>query len=101
MTSNTRMKFPVGFWKGLRQLGIAPHEVARKAGLPLNIFNDKSVTISQYLSIWQAYSDIIGDTAKGIIKLTTGIETVHYPPNCFGSLSRSGLSWCTATHVQI
>ncbi|WP_281975048.1 AraC family transcriptional regulator [Halobacillus litoralis] len=80
MTSHTRIKFPAGFWEGLRQLGIAPHEVARKAGLPLTIINEPVVNSSQYFLIWQAYSDIIGDTAKGIIKLTTGFETVHFPP---------------------
>lgn len=80
MTSYTRIKFPAGFWTGLRQIGIAPHEVVRKAGLPLTIINEPVVTAPQYVSIWQAYSDIIGDTAKGIIKLTTGFETVHFPP---------------------
>ncbi|MGY4688833.1 helix-turn-helix domain-containing protein [Salibacterium sp. K-3] len=80
MTSYARIKFPAGFWTGLRQLGIAPYEVARKAGLPLTIINEPIVTASQYFSIWQAFSDIIGDTAKGIIKLTTGFETVHFPP---------------------
>ncbi|WP_188455764.1 AraC family transcriptional regulator [Virgibacillus oceani] len=80
MTSNTRIKFPAGFWTGLHQLGIAPDKVVRKAGLPLTIVNEPVVTSSQYFSIWQAYSDIIGDTARGIIKLATSFETVHYPP---------------------
>src|SRR5690625_1011889 len=80
MTSYTRIKFPAGFWSGLCQLGVAPHEVVRKAGLPLTIINEPVVNASQYFSIWQAYSDIIGDTAKGIIKLTTSFETVHFPP---------------------
>ncbi|MFD2656937.1 AraC family transcriptional regulator [Gracilibacillus thailandensis] len=80
MAAYTRIKFPAGFWTGLRQLEIAPEEVVRKAGLPLTIINEPVVTASQYFSIWQAYSDIIGDTAKGIIKLTTGFETVHFPP---------------------
>lgn len=80
MTSYTRIKFPAGFWTGLRQIGITPHEVIRKAGLPLTIINEQVVTVSQYFSIWQAYSDIIGDTAKGIIKLATSFETVHFPP---------------------
>jgi len=33
--SMDRIKMPPGFWEGLRQLGIAPQDVARKAGLPL------------------------------------------------------------------
>src|SRR5690625_3843748 len=80
MASYNRIKFPTGFWTGVRQLGIAPHEVVRKAGLPLTIINESVITIAQYFSIWQAYSDIICDTAKGIVKLTTGFETVHFPP---------------------
>ncbi|UOQ49770.1 AraC family transcriptional regulator [Gracilibacillus caseinilyticus] len=80
MTSYAHIKFPAGFWTGLRQLGITPHEIVRKAGLPLTIINEPVVTSLQYFSIWQAYSDIIGDTAKGNIKLTTGFETVHFPP---------------------
>ncbi|MYL47081.1 helix-turn-helix domain-containing protein [Virgibacillus halodenitrificans] len=80
MTSYARIKFPAGFWTGLHQLGISSHEVVRKAGLPLTIINEPVVTASQYFSIWQAYSDIMGDTAEAIIKLTTGFETVHFPP---------------------
>ncbi|GEL03554.1 AraC family transcriptional regulator [Rummeliibacillus stabekisii] len=80
MKSHNRIKFPAGFWAGVHQLGIAPHEVARKAQLPLTIITDLTVTTQQYFAIWQAYSDLIDDTAEGIIMLTTVFETVHYPP---------------------
>jgi len=82
MKSHTsdRIKIPPGFWVGLQQLGIAAHEVARKAQLPLTIISEPVVTTAQYFAIWQAYSDLIGDTAKGIIKLATVFETAKYPP---------------------
>lgn len=80
MASYDRIKFPTGFWTGVRQLGITPHEVIRKAGLPLTMINEPVVNTRQYFSIWQAYSDLVDDTAEGIIKLATGFETVHYPP---------------------
>ncbi|GIP36587.1 AraC family transcriptional regulator [Paenibacillus sp. J2TS4] len=82
MTSHTfeRIKIPAGFWAGLRQLGIAPHDVARKARLPLTVITEPVVTTAQYFAIWQAYSDLIGDTANGIIKLATVFETAQYPP---------------------
>lgn len=80
MKSQTRIKIPAGFWAGIHQLGIAPHDVARKAQLPLTIITDPVVTTDQYFAIWQAYSDLIDDTAKGIIELTTVFETAHYPP---------------------
>ncbi|WJE17170.1 helix-turn-helix domain-containing protein [Halobacillus sp. ACCC02827] len=80
MTSDTRIKFPSGFWTGVQQMGVPPHEIARKAGLPLTIIHEPMVTSSQYLSIWQAYSDLIGDTSEAIIRLSTGFETVHFPP---------------------
>jgi hypothetical protein len=82
MKSHTsdRIKIPAGFWAGLRQLGIAAHDVARKARLPLTIITEPVVTTTQYFAIWQAYSDLIGDTAKGIIKLATVFETAKYPP---------------------
>ncbi len=80
MKSHTRIKIPAGFWASIRQLGIAPHDVARKARLPLTIITDPVVTTDQYFAIWQAYSDLIDDTAEGIIKLTTAFETAHYPP---------------------
>ncbi len=70
----------MGFWEGLRQVGIAPQDVVRKARLPITIINEPVVSITQYFSIWQAYSDIIDDTAKGIIKLATSFEPNHYPP---------------------
>lgn len=82
MNSHTsdRIKIPAGFWTGLCQLGIASHDVARKARLPLTIITEQVVTTAQYFAIWQAYSDLIGDTAQGIIQLATVFETAKYPP---------------------
>lgn len=76
-----RIKLPPGFWTGLQQLGITPHDVARKARLPLTIITEPAaVTAAQYFRIWQAYSDLVGDVAIGIIKLVTIFETTQYPP---------------------
>ncbi|WP_289137552.1 AraC family transcriptional regulator [uncultured Brevibacillus sp.] len=76
-----RIKFPTGFWAGLQQIGIDPYQVARKAQLPLTIISEPvTVTTAQYFSIWKAYSELVGDTASGIIKLATAFETTHYPP---------------------
>lgn len=80
MTSHTRIKIPAGFWAGLQQLGISAPDVVRKARLPLTIITEPVVTTAQYFAIWQAYSDLLDDIAKGIIKLTTIFETAHYPP---------------------
>ncbi|MFS0781260.1 helix-turn-helix domain-containing protein [Bacillus sp. 1P06AnD] len=80
MTSHTRIKMPAGFWAGLNPIGISAHGLARKAGLPLTILTEPVVTIHQYFSIWQAYSELIDDIAQGIIELATGFETAHYPP---------------------
>ncbi|MFE6073953.1 AraC family transcriptional regulator ligand-binding domain-containing protein [Paenibacillus sp. NPDC057886] len=83
MKSHTseRIKLPAGFWTGLHQLGIAAHDVARRAQLPLTIITEPAVTTAQYFAIWQAYSDLVGDTAEGIIKLATVFETGKYPPS--------------------
>ncbi|MGG3308138.1 helix-turn-helix domain-containing protein [Paenibacillus lautus] len=75
-----RIKIPPGFWEGLHQLGIAAHDIARKAQLPLTIITESIVTTAQYFAIWKAYSDLIGDTAQAIIKLATVFETAQYPP---------------------
>ncbi|MCR2803887.1 AraC family transcriptional regulator [Paenibacillus soyae] len=72
---------PVGFWEGVSRLGIEVHDVARNAGLPLDIISEPEVTAAQYFAIWQAYSELIGDPAKGIVKLATVFETAHYPPS--------------------
>lgn len=77
---SNRIRIPPGFWAGLHQLGIAAHDVARKAGLPLTILAGPTVTAAQYFAVWQAYSELIGDTAQGIIKLATTFETAKYPP---------------------
>lgn len=78
--NSNRIKVPPGFWAGLRLLGIAAHDVARKAQLPLTIITESAVTTPQYFAIWQAYSGLIGDTANGIIRLATVFETAKYPP---------------------
>jgi AraC-like DNA-binding protein len=75
-----RIKMPPGFWGGLCQLGIAAHDVVRKAGLPLTIISEPAVITAQYYAIWQAYSDLAGDIAQGIIKLATTYEVAKYPP---------------------
>ncbi len=81
MTTNTRIKIPDGFWKGLEQLGIhAPH-VVRKAKMPLNVITESVVTVEQYYALWQAYSDIIGDMEAGMLQLPTVFETTQYPPS--------------------
>ncbi|MFJ7637885.1 MULTISPECIES: helix-turn-helix domain-containing protein [unclassified Peribacillus] len=81
MTSHTRIKIPAGFWEGLRQLGITANDVVQQAQLPLTILTAPVVPTAQYLAIWQAYSDIMDDTAKGIIKLATVFEPAQYPPS--------------------
>ncbi|MFC8149188.1 AraC family transcriptional regulator ligand-binding domain-containing protein [Bacillus paralicheniformis] len=78
--SHNRIKFPAGFWAGLRHLGINASDVLRKARLPLTMMTEPVVTAAQYLAIWQAYSDLVDDVSKGIIKLATGFEPAHYPP---------------------
>ncbi|MBW5466907.1 helix-turn-helix domain-containing protein [Brevibacillus formosus] len=76
-----RIKFPAGFWAGLQRLGIAPHDLVRKARLPLTILTEPAVvSTAQYFRIWKAYSDLVGDIATGIIKLSTTFETAQYPP---------------------
>lgn len=75
-----RVKMPPGFWEGLQQLGIAAHDVVRKACLPLTVITDPVITTAQYFAIWQAYSDLVGDTAQGIIRMATAFETAKYPP---------------------
>ncbi|MFX3631414.1 MAG: helix-turn-helix domain-containing protein [Candidatus Pristimantibacillus sp.] len=82
MKSHTsdHIKMPPGFWVGLSQLGIDAHDVARKARLPLTIITEPVVTTIQYFAIWQAYADLIGNTANGIIKLATVFDTAKYPP---------------------
>ena len=77
--SDATIKMPAGFWNGLTQLGIAPYDVPRKAGLPLTIINESYVTTSQYFAIWDAYSDMVDDIADGIIKMVNAFETAHYP----------------------
>ena len=82
MKSHTsdRIKIPPGFWSSLQQLGIAANDIARKARLPLTIITAPVVTTNHYFAIWKAYSDLIDDTAQGIIKLATVFETAKYPP---------------------
>ena len=76
-----RINFPAGFWAGIQRLGISPSDVARKAHLPPTILAESAaVTTAHYFRIWQAYSDLVGDTAIGIIKLAAAFETTQYPP---------------------
>ncbi|WP_458126792.1 helix-turn-helix domain-containing protein [Paenibacillus sp. Z3-2] len=77
---NDRIKVHPGFWAGLHQLGISMDDIARTAQLSLETINKPVQNQAHYFAIWQAYSDLIGDTAEGIIKLATGYEISKYPP---------------------
>ncbi|WP_028563697.1 hypothetical protein [Paenibacillus pinihumi] len=51
-----------------------------KARVPFtSITEPVAVTTDQYFKIWQAYSDLVGDIATGIIRLATIFETAHDP----------------------
>lgn len=80
LPTSTRIKMPLGFWEGLRQLGIAPHDVIRKAQLPITLMTEPTVSLAQYYAIWQAYADHMDDMATGIIQLATSFDSNHYPP---------------------
>ncbi|MEK3787210.1 helix-turn-helix transcriptional regulator [Paenibacillus sp. FSL K6-1230] len=75
-----RIKIAPGFWSGLLQFNITPQDIALQAGLPLTVISEPVVTTAQYFAIWRAYSDLMGDTARGIISLATAFEAAHYPP---------------------
>ncbi|MGG1514232.1 helix-turn-helix domain-containing protein [Paenibacillus oryzisoli] len=75
------IKFPFGFWSGIQQLGIAPKDIARQAQLPVTVITETQVTTEVYFAIWQAFSDLIGDIAKGLFGLVTVFETAQYPPD--------------------
>ncbi|WP_440119382.1 helix-turn-helix domain-containing protein [Paenibacillus sp. QZ-Y1] len=75
-----RIKIHPGFWAGLHLLGVSTGDIARTAQLPLTAITEFEVTQSEYFAIWQAYSDLTGDTAEGVIKLVTAFETTKYPP---------------------
>ncbi|KIL39984.1 AraC family transcriptional regulator [Gordoniibacillus kamchatkensis] len=83
--SADRIKIAPGFWTGLRGIGVEPIDVARQARLPLTVINEPLVTTAQYYSIWQAYSELVGDTATGIVKLATAYETAQYPPDALAT----------------
>ncbi|MFD2333581.1 AraC family transcriptional regulator ligand-binding domain-containing protein [Cohnella sp. GCM10020058] len=75
-----RVKLAPGFWASMRHIGIAPQDIVRKCCLPLSIINEPAVTTAQYYAIWQAYAELVGDAAAGIVRLATTFETAQYPP---------------------
>ncbi|MCZ8518434.1 MULTISPECIES: helix-turn-helix transcriptional regulator [Paenibacillus] len=75
-----RIKFAPGFWTTVRELGIAPQDVARHAKLPLTVIHETFVSTTHYYAIWQAYSELVGDPAVGLVKLATAFHTAKYPP---------------------
>jgi AraC-like DNA-binding protein len=83
--SADRIKIAPGFWTSLRGIGVEPIAVARQARLPLTVINEPLVTTAQYYSIWQAFSELVGDTATGIVKLATAYETAQYPPSALAT----------------
>lgn len=83
------IKIAPGFWEGLRQVGIDPFDVARTAGMPGTIINEPEVSPARYFSIWAAFSDLMGDTAEGIVKLATAFQTSQYPPTVLATYHAS------------
>lgn len=87
--SADRIKIAPGFWTSLRIIGVEPIDVARQAHLPITVICEPLVTTAQYYSIWQAFSELIGDTATGIVKLATTYETAQYPPAALATFHAS------------
>ncbi|WP_201005444.1 AraC family transcriptional regulator [Paenibacillus glycanilyticus] len=82
MASHDRIKIPPGFWIGLREIGFSVEEITAKAQLTLDqIEKPEGVTPTQYFAIWQAYSELVGDISKAVVKLSTAYETTQYPPS--------------------
>lgn len=79
-SADDRVKLAPGFWSSLPELGIDPRDVARKANLPLTVIDEPVVSTVQYYAIWQAYAELAGDAATGIVKLVAAFETAQYPP---------------------
>lgn len=84
-----RIPFPSGFWAGVGQLGIDAHDIVRKAQLPIAVIAEQAVTTAQYFAIWQAYSDLVGDMAKGIVGLAAAFDTAKYPPTVLATYHAS------------
>ncbi|WP_168123655.1 AraC family transcriptional regulator [Paenibacillus sp. HB172176] len=84
-SSTNRIKIAPGFWTSLRGIGVEPIDVARQACLPLTVVNESLVTTAHYYAIWQAFSELVGDTAAGIVKLATAYETAQYPPDALAT----------------
>lgn len=80
LSLNTLIPFPSGFWTGSDQLGIDAEKIIQKGRLPFSLITQQAVTIAQYYTIWQTYSDLVGDTAKGIVNLASAFETAKFPP---------------------
>ncbi|MCE4050345.1 AraC family transcriptional regulator [Bacillus sp. Au-Bac7] len=81
MTANTRIRIPDGLWTGLKKLGFNAQDLVRKAKMPLTVISESVVTVEQYYALWQAYSDMIGDSEAGMLQLPTVFETTQYPPS--------------------
>lgn len=64
-----RIKIAPDFWTSLGGIGGEPIAVARQARLPLTVITEPFVTTAQYYSIWQAYSELVGNIAKGTLNL--------------------------------
>ncbi|MBU5351496.1 AraC family transcriptional regulator [Paenibacillus barcinonensis] len=75
------IKIHPGFWDSLNQLGITMHDIAEEADVIPSSIHESEVTQEQYFSIWQAYSNLVGDTAEAIVRLTKSFEVSKYPPS--------------------
>lgn len=83
--SADHIKIAPGFWTSLRKIGVEPLDVARQARLPLTVITEPLVTTAQYYSIWQAYAELVGDIAAGIVELASTYETAQYPPDALAT----------------
>ncbi|MBB6019982.1 AraC-like DNA-binding protein [Paenibacillus sp. JGP012] len=78
--SSPWIKIHPGFWDSLHQLGITIEDITKEAGLPQSSLHESKVTQDQYFAIWQAYANLVGDTAEAIVRLATSFEVFKYPP---------------------
>lgn len=86
-----------GLWQTFESLGVSYEQFVKSSQLPVNIINEKSISLETYVTIWHNYSSLVSNIESSIIKMATGFDVTQYPPTIMAAYYAPNYMECLKT----
>ena len=70
-----------GLWNTFDYLGVSYREFIKHTHLSANVRNQANLSTELYLTIWEAYSQLVKNSEKSVVDMAELFDPALYPPN--------------------